>query len=137
MSNSNGRLWPYSPASAFLAVPLIWTLAAVLFYCTNHFLQWPESGAERPLLFISIGLSITPLILMLVDFVAARRGKIGNKWLAVDFSKTVVESGQASLQAFSLPDNILSEAEDIADSGGTRIVAMIKKQPRRRLSAWT
>jgi hypothetical protein len=126
-SNGNGRLWPYSPAVAFVAIPLIWTFLVLLFYCATQFLQWSVAGAEKTLLIIVTVLGFAPVILMLVDFVAERRGKIGNKWLAVDFSRTVVESGSASLQSFTLADNILSEAEQISDSGGTRITEAIKK----------
>jgi hypothetical protein len=128
MSSNRTRLWPYSLVAAIIAVPAIWASLSILFFATRTYLQWPVSGYETPLLFFSIGLSAFPVIMLLVDFVAAKGGVIGTKWVNVDFSKTVVESGSAKRESFALTDNIyiLSEQESIADSGG-RITAALKK----------
>jgi hypothetical protein len=127
VSSKHTRLWPYSLMASIIAVPLIWAALSLLFYLTRTHLQWPVAGLETPLIFFSIGLSAFPVIMLLVDFVAAKGGVIGSKWVNVDFSKTVVEGGGAKRESFAITDNILSEEENVSDSGGKRIMAAVKK----------
>lgn len=121
------RLWPYGLGAALLAAPAIWAACAGTFYLTSLYLGWPGPDLTTLLTYFSFGVGVVPLFLVLFDFVAARGGIVGNKWLNVDFSKAIAEGGITSRDSFALPDNILAEQDRLADSGGTRMVEAIKR----------
>ena len=106
------------------AVPLIWILLVFLAFLARTYLNWTVDSSVA---FLLLALSAAPLFLLLLDFVAAKGAVVGNDWIKIDFSKTVVEGSNARREASSLPDNILSPAESITDSGGMKMIATIRK----------
>jgi hypothetical protein len=121
------RLWPYSGAAAVVAVPMLWILLGLLVFVARTYLDLPVGTFDRPVLFVFLALGAMPLGLLLLDFIAAKGAVVGNDWIKIDFSKTVVESGNVRREASGLPDNIISPAESIQDSGGMKMVAAIRK----------
>jgi hypothetical protein len=127
MLNSNNRLWPFGVGITLAAVPAIWILFAGVFYATGTYLHWPAPGSEGPLIYFTLAASAIPPVLLLLDFVAARGGAIGNKWLKVDFSKAIAEIDVQSRDSFRLSDNILAEQDRLNDSSGQRMVEAMKR----------
>ena len=127
MSDESNRLWPFGLWVALVAIPAIWVACAGLFFATRTYLDWPSPASETALLYSSLAVSVIPLILILVDFIAARGGVIGSKWLNIDFSKAIAEGGLASRDSFALPDNILAEQDRLTDSGGTKMVEAMRR----------
>jgi len=127
MSDKKSRLWPYGLGLALGAMPVIWILSAVVFYLTANFLRWPAAGGEATLLYFSLAASAIPTVLLLLDFVAMRGGKIGSKWLNVDFGKAIIEGGLQSRNSLALSDNILAQQDKANDSGGTKLLDTLRK----------
>ena len=127
MRGAQVRLWPLGLGAALVAVPAIWAICAGTFYLTSLYLGWPGHDSAAALTYFSLGISVMPLLLLLLDFVAARGGVVGNKWLTVDFSKAIAEGGIASRDTFALPDNILAEQDRAADSGGAKMIEAMKR----------
>jgi hypothetical protein len=121
------QLWPYSLVASIVAAVVIWLSMTVLFFASRTYLQWPPAESETPLIFFSIGLSVIPIVMVLLDYVAARGGVIGSKWVKLDFSRTVAESGAARREQVELTDNILTEQENLYDSGGSRFRTALKR----------
>jgi len=127
MSDTNSRLWPYSVVLALAAAPAIFALVAALIFSIGALLQWPALRNESAVLYFSIALSLLPLLLVLLDFVALKRAVIGNKWLNLDFSKAIAEGGPPAPNSFALPDNIIAEQDRLMDSDGKRMIAAMKR----------
>ncbi|HME38792.1 MAG TPA: hypothetical protein VKG63_07500 [Steroidobacteraceae bacterium] len=127
MLKKSNRLWPYGLGPALGAMPAIWILSALVFYLTAHFLSWPAAGAEATLLYFSLAASAIPTALMLLDFIAMRGGKIGSKWLNVDFGKTITEGGLQSRNSLALSDNILAAQDKANDSAGTKLLDTLRR----------
>jgi hypothetical protein len=127
MRGAQVRLWPFGLGAALVAVPAIWAVCAGTFYFTSLYLGWPGHDLGVALTYFSLGISVVPLLLLLLDFIAARGGVVGNKWLTVDFSKAIAEGGIASRDTFALPDNILAEQDRLADSDGTKMIEAMKR----------
>ena len=123
----DNRLWPYGLGLALAAVPVIWLLASGMFYLSSALLKWPAPGNETALLYFSLAACAIPPVLLMLDFVAARGAKIGSKWLSVDFSKTISDGRLESRRSLALQDNILAEQERLQDSGGTKMLAAMRR----------
>lgn len=124
---TGSRLWPYSALAAVLAVPLILLALGLLSLIARTYLGWSVDTSDRLVLLVFVILSAAPLGLVLLDFMATKGAVVGNDWIKVDFSKTVVETGSARREVSGLPDNILSPAEAITDSGGMKMVAEMRR----------
>lgn len=124
---TTARLWPYSGPAAVAAIPMIWIVLGILSVGARDYLGWSVSTSDRAVLLAFLIAGAVPLGLLLLDFVAAKGAIVGSDWLKIDFSKAVVESGSVRREAPSLPDNILSEEESIADSSGMKMVAMLHR----------
>lgn len=119
--------WPRGLGIALVAAPVIWVICAILFHLMRTNLDWPSPGSEVPFLYFSLALGAVPLVFIVLEFIVSRGGVIGTKWLNVDFSKAIAEGGLASGDSFALPDNILAEQDRLSDSGGTKMVAIMRR----------
>ena len=124
MSDINGRLWPFGLGFALAAVPATWAGCAIAFFLMRTYLAWPGTESALTLTYYAMAVSAVPLLLLLIDFVAARGGVIGSKLLNVDFSKAIAEAGTES---FALPDNILAEQDALYSSGRSKVIDVMKK----------
>lgn len=123
----NSHLWPFGPGIALAAVPAIWATCAGAFFLMRTYLAWPGTESASALIYFSMAISVVPLLLLLLDFIAARGGVIGNKWLNVDFSKAIADAGIVSRESFPLPDNIFAEQDRLTDSGGSKLIEAMKR----------
>lgn len=121
------RLWPYGALAAIVAVPFILLALGLLSLLARTHFGWPVDTSDRLVLLVFVILSVIPLGLVLLDFIASKGAVVGNDWIKIDFSKTVVETGSARRETSGLPDNILSAAESITDSGGMKMVAEMRR----------
>jgi len=121
------KLWPYGALAAVVAVPFILLALGLLSLVARTYLGWPVDTSDRLVLLVFVILSVIPLGLVLLDFIASKGAVVGNDWIKIDFSKTVVETGNARRETSGLPDNILSAAESITDSGGMKMVAEMRR----------
>jgi hypothetical protein len=121
------NLWPYGALAAVVAVPFILLALGLLSLVARTYLGWSVDTSDRLVLLVFVILSVIPLGLVLLDFIASKGAVVGNGWIKIDFSKTVVETGSARRETAGLPDNILSAAESITDSGGMKMVAEMRR----------
>ncbi len=96
--------------TAITAIPVIWCVFAILFFVTRKYLDWPGTELIRPYVYLALGASALPPILLVLDVVASRGGVIGTKWFKIDFSKAVLDQPDVRRESFALPDNIVSPA---------------------------
>lgn len=121
------KLWSYGALAAVLAVPVILLALGLLSLVARTYLGWPVDTSDRLVLLVFVILSVIPLGLVLLDFMASKGAVVGNDWFKIDFSKAVVETGSARRETSSLPDNILSAAESITDSGDMKMLAQMRR----------
>jgi hypothetical protein len=126
MSNHPDRLWPYSNLAAIAVLPVILVLFALIQFVARTYLNWPDATSERVLLYVAVGLSVIPIMLAMLDYVAIRRGTIGSKWFMIDFSRTVLEQPDVKRETFGLVDNMETMGATMTSSGSGKIVSALK-----------
>src|SRR5688572_18789412 len=118
MAIQRHRLWPYGTHLALLAIPITWLLIASLVVITRFFINSYDPLLWRYLIPLGLTAAFVPLVLVLVDYVAAQRATIDIKGIKLDFGRV-----SAATRAIALPDNIGRAGPAISDSSPMEIVA--------------
>src|SRR5262245_35781846 len=100
-ANSQNALWPFSSRAALLAAPVIWVMVALILAITRRVLVPPTPEAGGRVLLVGVGLGLIPLVLLLVDHLAASRGTLDIKGIKLDFSQAEIRR-----MDIELPENI-------------------------------
>jgi hypothetical protein len=91
-------LWPYGVATALVAVPVLWLLIALVLWVAHHMLEWPTQSTAGGVVYIATLVGLTPIWLVVLDWMAARRGAVTTTWFSIDFSKGVASDTGPSVQ---------------------------------------
>jgi hypothetical protein len=109
-------LAPLSPKRAFIFAMSVW-VGFTLFVIVLQYLQdWPSAEFLKAIVPLVLLIGAAPLILVLVDFVAKRGGKIGVAGLDVDFGQT-----PQAMVPFAIPPNIGNPAPVVSGSSPLNI----------------
>lgn len=122
MADSEKSLWPYGTRAALLAAPVIWALIVVLLAITHRFFSFPKSEAGSTVLTVGAALGLIPLLLLLLNYVATRRGTVDIKGIKIDFSQAEIHQ-----VAIELPQNIGTPGAIVTDSSPMRIVRALEQ----------
>jgi len=82
-------LWPFGVLAALLAVPAVWILLGMFFWAGHRWVDWPTVKAAGGLVYLSVGVGLVPVALLVLDTIAQRRGTLTTKWFTIDFSEKV------------------------------------------------
>jgi hypothetical protein len=123
--------WPWSRRAAFsFAVALFIMLLGGLIVL-RRYADWPDVRWEGWLLVAAMLLSLTPIILLVLQSVAASRGSISFRSLTLSFG-TVAQAVAASATdlTIAVPRNVTEVGVDISDSGHSQAQAVIREATR-------
>jgi hypothetical protein len=120
-------LWPYGRTAAFLAIPIIWILLALFLTLLQRFTNWPDPESRMVVMYFTLVVSIIPLALVLLDFVAAHRAEVGIAGFKLVFKKIDFNQPLVRRESFRLPDNIGVPGAIISDSSPMIIVAALQQ----------
>lgn len=123
-------LWPYGTVAALLSAFLVFVIGLVALLVLRATTGWPtEAGLDRivPILLI---VSLTPLVLAVLDFLAERRAVVGSKWFNLDLSRVDLAKTASTETAF-LPANLGISGPVISDSSPMDIVAALRSLTRQ------
>ncbi len=127
IANHKAPLWPYSITAALLAVPIIWLLLVLLLTISQRLASWPDPESRTIVMYFTLVASLIPLILVLLDFLAARRVVVDIKGFKIDFSKIDFTQPVVRREAFRLPDNVGVPGAIIPDSSPMQIVTALQQ----------
>jgi hypothetical protein len=130
MSNYKDQLWPYNKFLAFLAIPFIWLVFAVIFIVGQKYGIWQNDISGSIIIIISI-ISFIPMLLVLLDYFSLKGAVIDIKGVKIDFSKVDTGTSGSPQMAFELPDNIGIEGAVITDSAAMNIKKMLNVSDAR------
>jgi hypothetical protein len=107
-------------------VPISWAILAALFALSHQFLEWPDPESGTPLIYIALAISLVPLVLVLVDFIASRRAVVDIRGVKVDFSQ--MDMSPAMRPSFiKIPDNIGIPGTIVPDSTPMQIASALQQ----------
>ncbi len=121
------KLWPFSRAAAFLAVPLIWLGLAICFSVTQTYLSWPDGDSKKIVTIAIIAAGSVPLILVLLEFLSSKGVSVSYKDWKLDFTRVDLGRIEVQKNTLSLPDNIGIPGSIITDSSPMNIIESLKK----------
>jgi hypothetical protein len=120
--NSENVLWPYRSRAALFAAPVIWLLVALILGVTRRFLAVPTPEAGGTVLLVGVGLGLIPLLLLLLDSLAASRGTLDIKGIKIDFSQAEIHRVD-----IELPENIGKPGAIVVDSTPMQVVSVLEE----------
>jgi hypothetical protein len=106
MPESKDLLWPFDKRLAVLLAVVLPVPLLILFALLDHYSGWPGQASRTPLLFAAFGLSLIPLVLVVLDFAASRRAVVDIKGVRIDFSHVEIGVVNTAGRSSALPDNI-------------------------------
>jgi hypothetical protein len=121
VSSRSRRLWRLDPLAAILAVPLLLLALLVGSSVLRQVTSWPPAQLDQLVFLAILGISVLPVILMLVDLLAERGGRIGFRGLTLDFSSAV-----AAPPGYAVPHNIGVAGQPLTDSASAQILDALR-----------
>jgi len=112
-------LWPYGTPAALVAMVAAWLSFAAILLVLRNYAGWPSEASVAPLLSVVIALSLVPLALELVDYIAGSRAIVGIAGVTLDFSKG--EAWNVTRPSIELPKNIGPPQPLISDASAMQI----------------
>jgi hypothetical protein len=121
MPRQNNLLWPYGNKAAVLAVSFIWLGVALILFLTKMYLGWPDAESAKIAIPLAFAIGLLPLLLLILDYLAVRRGVLDVKGIKIDFSQTEITGA-----VVELPANIGQPGPLVSDSTPMEIVSTLK-----------
>lgn len=130
MANAVTKLWPYRNAAAFLVMPLIWLLLAIVLYLSSQTLNWPGQESRDLITKVILAAGCIPLLLVAADFLAAQRAVLSYKDFKLDFSQIDLSQAEIKREVFGLPDNIGVSGPIVSDTAPMNIIETLREAVR-------
>lgn len=110
-SGSEPAVWPWSAKLAVLLVPVVLLILLVAMAITRTVANWPSQRLEGWVLLTILALSLLPVILLLMQTLVTRGGKIQVAGVSLSFAQ-VSEEVAAAVRTTTLAEN-LGTTEDV------------------------
>jgi hypothetical protein len=123
VSEKEGKIWPFTVRTAYLAALVLLVIGLTLFTVSRNVFAWPGEDLERTVLVGIFILGVLPVVLSLVDAVIDRGAVVEVKGVKVDFSQVQ----RAAMPGAALPANIGVSGLPVSDSGSMEILGALKQ----------
>ncbi|MGW8375346.1 hypothetical protein [Streptomyces sp. ODS28] len=118
------RFWPFGPGSALLTSAVLLIIQVTGFFLLRAFADWPDEGLQPGVLIGLVAISSLPVLLMLLENVAAGGGSLGGFGFTLNFG-AVAESAAEQAPSGDIPRNMgASEGLDIQPGGPHVLMAV-------------
>jgi hypothetical protein len=121
VSRPSRQLWPFDPLAAILAAPLLLLVLLVGTALLRQVTSWPPAALDQIVFLAIVGISLLPVLLMLVDLLAERGARIGFRGWTLDFSR-----GAPAVRAYAVPQNIGVPGHPVTDSASGQILDALR-----------
>ena len=112
-------MWPWSRRAALFASLLLLVVLVAVVVVSSTAADWPEDSLTPWVLLGAVIVALLPLLLTLIDLIAAGRGSLSiAKLLTIQFG---ADERVVAASASSITPNIVGAGVDVADSGNTRM----------------
>ncbi|MCQ4211719.1 hypothetical protein [Streptomyces longispororuber] len=119
------RFWPAGPGWALLTSAILLVSLVTGFFLLRAFADWPGKDLEPAVLIAILVISSLPVLLMLLEAVAARGGSLGGFGFSLNFGAVAAAAAEQA-PTRDVPRNMgASEGLDILDSGGPQVLDAI------------
>jgi hypothetical protein len=123
MNQSDRNLWPFKRRTSVISsVSLLFGLLIILALVRSK-TGWLNQTSLSSLLIGVLVLSLLPLLLVLLDVIIERGGKIEFKGVKIDFA----QARQMGMSGITVPANIGVRGEPVNDSSTMRILETLKR----------
>jgi hypothetical protein len=106
------RLWPYGVVVALAMVLVLLLVGAGLLWITNRWAGWPTAKTSGALLYFVVGVSLVPVILLVLESVRQRGGSVTTKWGGIDWGREVATAARPTVE---IPKGLGFEGQPIYD----------------------
>jgi hypothetical protein len=120
MNQNDHRFWPYKTRMSLLLSLVILVLLVIIL---RFSLGWPSERSETIVLIGALVLSLSPVILALLDIIIERGMAVEIKGIRIDFSKL----NAVAIDNFTVSQNIGVPGEPVTDSGTMRILEELRR----------
>ena len=127
------RLWPYSNVAALATIPAIWIFFALLFSATRSYASWPDEQSRNIVMLVAMATSLTPLALVLLDFISTRGAVLDIKGVKIDFSRVDLSRAEVRREAFGLPANIGISGPIVSDTSPMNIIGTLEEATKNEI----
>jgi hypothetical protein len=107
------RLWPYGVFVALAATLVVLLTAAGMLWMTNRWAGWPTANTSGALLYFVVGVSLVPVVLLVLESVRQRGGSVTTKWGGIDWGREVATAARPAVE---IPKGLGFEGQPIYDS---------------------
>ncbi|MFE4748952.1 hypothetical protein ACFRIB_01455 [Streptomyces mirabilis] len=119
------RFWPSGPGWALVTSGILLVVLVTAFFLLGKFAGWPGDALEPGVLIGVLIVSFVPVLLMLLEALAARGGSLGGFGFTVNFG-AVAEAAAEQAPPGDVPRNMAAfEGLRIGDNGGPQVLHAI------------
>ena len=130
MANSGKALWSYSAPAALGAAIALFAVGVLVLVMVRRASGWPSEAAIDWVVLILLIISLAPVGLKLLDFLAERRAVLGSKWFNLDLSRMdLMRVSTAETEA--IPANLGITGAVVSDTAPMDIMEALRKASRQ------
>jgi hypothetical protein len=123
--SADGAFWPFSTRAAVFAVPVIFVALVVSFGITRGATDWPDARFDGWVLLGIVGLSLVPILLVILNSVATQGGSLEAFGVKIRWASLV------STSAVTVPPRLgVMEGIPMRDSASVEILETLRSATR-------
>lgn len=126
MADHQRSLWPAGTAVALVASAAAFGLGLLLMLAVRRNTGWPAEADIATVLLVVLLISLIPIGLRLLDFLAINRAVIGSKWLNLDLSRVDLNRASESTRAELVPANMGIAGPIVTDTAPMEIIDALR-----------
>lgn len=123
MNDADRRLWPFGHRASLISAAVLLVGLLLLVAVLRAILNWPSAQSENAILIGVLLLSLSPILLALLDVIIERGGVIEYGSIKVDFS----QSREMGITGITVATNIGVRGQAVTDSSTTQILDTLKQ----------
>ncbi|WP_102110103.1 hypothetical protein [Oceaniglobus roseus] len=127
MAAQRSALWPHGTLAALGAAAGAFLVGLLLLLAIRSGTGWPDPAALNLAVLVLLLASLAPLVLCLLDFLAANRAVVGSTWFNLDLSRVAPSPAPAAIETVFVPANLGQPGELVSDSAPMEIMDALRR----------
>jgi hypothetical protein len=130
-NDSSVTFWPWGRRSAVAASGLLLLILVGGVALLRIAADWPAARWEAAFVLAAVLLSLVPIGLLVLASVAQSQGSVSFRGVSLNFGATAqAVAASAATSTISIPRNVADEGVNIADSGHSEVLSVLRKASR-------
>ena len=126
MASHDRSLWPRGTGAALLASAAVFIAGLLLLLGARRVSGWPADADIAAVLLVVLLVSLIPVGLRVLDFLAANRAVIGSQWLNLDLSRVDLTRASQSTGIEVVPANMGISGPIVTDTSPMQIMDALR-----------